>query len=90
MNDFDKATKEMEKEHPNVAAFIKEHQSDKITISFRELVEKSADITSEIAMSQTSAVMGVLANVICQRFISLLVRELFVIGPFDGNEGENT
>lgn len=90
MSDFDKATKEMEKEHPNVTAFIKEHQNDEITISFREFVEKSADVASDIIKSQTSALMGALANEICQRFISISVRELFVRGSFDGSKGANT
>lgn len=76
MSDFDKALKEIEKEHPNVTAFIKEHQNDEITISFREFVEKSADVASDIITSQTSALMGALANEICQRFISISVREL--------------
>ena len=87
MSDFDKATKEMEKEHPNVTAFIKEHQNDKITISFREFVEKSADVASDIIKSQTNALMGAFANEICQKFISISVRELFR-GSFDGNEGK--
>lgn len=87
MSDFDKATKEMEKEHPNVTAFIKEHQNDEITISFREFVEKSADVASDIIKSQTSALMGALANEICQKFISISARELFR-GFFDGNEGK--
>lgn len=87
MSDFDKATKEMEEEHPNVTAFIKEHQNDKITISFREFVEKSADVASDIIKSQTSALMGALANEICQKFISIFALELFR-GSFDGNEGK--
>lgn len=90
MSDFDNALKGMEKEHPNAAAFVKEHQNDKITISFREFVEKSADATAEIIKSQTVALMGALANEICQRFICILVRELFVRGSFDGSEGTNT
>lgn len=89
MSDFDKATKEMEKEHPNVTAFIKEHQNDKITISFREFVEKSADIASDIIKSQTNALMGAFANEICQKFISISARELFR-GSFNGSKGENT
>lgn len=87
MSDFDKATREMEKEHPNVAAFINEHQNDKITISFREFVEKSANVASDIIKSQTNALMGAFANEICQKFISISVRELFR-GSFDGNEGK--
>lgn len=90
MSDFDKAIKGMEKEQPNAAAFLKEHQNDKITISFRDFVEKSADTTAEIITSQTVSLMGALANEICQRFICILVRKLFVKGFFDGSEGENT
>lgn len=88
MSDFDKAIKGMEKEHPNAAAFVKEHQNDKITISFRDFVEKSADTTAEIIKSQNVSLMGALASEICQRFISILVRELFVRGSFDGSEGK--
>lgn len=89
MSDFGKAMSDLEKEHPNVTAFIKEHQNDKITISFREFVEKSADVASDIIKSQTSALMGALANEICQKFISISARELFR-GSFDGSEGKNT
>lgn len=87
MSDFDKAMKGVEKENPNVAAFINEHQNDKITISFREFVEKSANVASDIIKSQTSALMGAFANEICQKFISISARELFR-GSFDGNEGK--
>jgi hypothetical protein len=90
MSSFDNALKDMEKEHPNAAAFVKEHQNDKITISFRDFVEKSANTTAEIVTSQSVALMGALANEICQRFICILVRELFVRGSFDGSEGTNT
>ncbi len=90
MSGFDNAIKEMEKKSPNAAAFVKEHQNDKIEISFREFTEKSADITCDIVTSQTSSVVGVLANEICQRFIASLVREFFVRKSFDGNEGANT
>ena len=90
MSDFDNAIKEMEKNRPNAAALVKEHQNDKIEISFREFAEKSDDITYGIVTSQTSAVVGVLASEICQRFVSSLVRELFVRGSFDGSEGTNT
>lgn len=58
MSDFDNALKDMEKEHPNAAAFVKEHQNDKITISFRDFVEKSANTTAEIVTSQSVALMG--------------------------------
>lgn len=87
MSDFDKAMKGVEKENPNVAAFINEHQNGKITISFREFVEKSANVASDIIKSQTSALMGALANEICQKFISISARELFR-GSFDGNKGK--
>lgn len=87
MSDFDKAMKNIEKEHPDVTAFIKEHQNDEITISFREFVEKSADVASYIIKSQTSALMGAFANEICQKFISISALELFR-GSFDGNEGK--
>ena len=87
MSDFDNAMKGVEKENPNVAAFINEHQNDKITISFREFVEKSANVASDIIKSQTSALMGAFANEICQQFISISARELFR-GSFDGNEGK--
>lgn len=87
MSDFDKAMKNIEKEHPDVTAFIKEHPNDKITISFREFVEKSADVASDIIKSQTNALMGAFAKEICHRFISISVRELFR-GSFDGNEGK--
>lgn len=87
MSDFDKAMKCVEKENPNVVAFINEHQNDKITISFREFVEKSANVASDIIKSQTSALMGAFANEICQKFISISARELFR-GSFDGNEGK--
>ena len=87
MSDFDKAMKGVEKENPNVAAFINEHQNDKITISFREFVEKSANVASDIIKSQTNALMGAFANEICQKFISISARELFR-GSFDGNEGK--
>ncbi len=90
MSDFDKTIKEMEKKLPVLAAFAKKHQNDKITISFREFVEKSEDITSEIAMSQTSDLMEVFTSEICQRFISIFVREFFARGSFDGSKGANT
>lgn len=89
MSDFDKAMKGVEKENPNVAAFINEHQNDKITISFREFVEKSANVASDIIKSQTSALMGAFASEICQKFISISARELFR-GSFNGSKGENT
>lgn len=90
MSNFDNVIKEMEKKLPVLAALAKKHQNDKITISFREFVEKSADITSEIAMSQTSDLMEVFTSEICQRFIAIFVREFFARGSFDGSEGTNT